>query len=582
MIHHSRFIYPFFRGLSVGVFRPLYIWGGVCIVIVCGLWFLPDFWDINLTATQFVGAFLDPGVFGGIDFADKGVGTEGELVLLIISFLSVLFVSAMLVSMITNTFRNITYKFHNGDFRYALKNYILIIGSGDGLSGILAQATKQNLPIVIFAPNHPNIDGYKYYFYRGDKTCAEDLQTIEIEKASVIYVLSDKSISNDDANCLACIDILRKLTKSCNDKIHCYVITNEFTTSEIFSYSQKDVSESSNLFLVDIINTNEYVAEQLLLKSNFLPIIHAKDDTSVNIVILGAGNLARGIAYTIAHICHYPKQNGQLRKTRITIMDAQVKQLQNSFISSRAGLFELSSYTIIDATGQRIEHHPAKDFLDIEWEFIACSSESEFGQQFLKENAQRTKTLVQYIICPDNETMTMQYALHLPRVCYNNPIAVHVNDAGAMVHRANQTFMYGHLIPFGFSNECFDSDLLSYRSEAGQRVNYIYDQAYSTPPSKNKEDAWYKLSESHKLSSIYCALAMPLRERCFDNDFMARAESEHRRWMMSVLLIGNYAAAKTDKTHFLHQDIMPFDDLPEGEKDKDKLLLDATNYILNG
>lgn len=568
-----RFTYPIFRGLSNGIVRPLIYWIGSCVLVIILLGLFAVYGPLHLSWIQVIGAFIDSDLFSALEYKDPGISLEKKIFLTFIAILSLVFVSAVLIGMITNAFSNITYKFHNGDFRRSLKNYILIIGSGEGVPAILAQVAKQKRPIVIFAATNPNIDGYTYDFYRGEKTCVEDLKTLLIENTNAIYIVSDKTIINDDANCLTCLDILKTLSNTHTKPIHCYTMVNDFTTSEILCYSQKEVCESGPFFLVDIININEYIAEQLLLYSDFLPVIHTKDKQRVNIVILGAGNVARGMAYTLVHICHYPKQQNELRKTRITIMDTQAEQLRDTMVSSRKALFDLSVFTTINATGQRTEHHPSKDFLDIEWEFVSLSPESALGQQFLKDNQQRTDTLVRYIICPSDETLAMPFALHLPRTCYENPIAVAVNDAGAMAARANQTGMYGQWIPFSLTQHPGKDNLLVDRSEAGQKVNYFFEQAYLSSPSKTKEQAWYKLSESDKLSSIYCAMGIPLREHCFDQDIEAMAEAEHRRWMASVLLIGTFPADTKDKTHFLHPDIVPYDELSEAEKDKDKTLL---------
>jgi hypothetical protein len=63
--------------------------------------------------------------------------------------------------------------------------------------------------------------------------------------------------------------------------------------------------------------------------------------------------------------------------------------------------------------------------------------------------------------------------------------------------------------------------------------------------------------------------------------------------MMASLLLGFFAAPENrnlpkdernrqKKILFRHFDIIPYDALDEGEKDKDRVLVDAENYILNG
>lgn len=585
MAKKLRFGYTLSRLLSTGFWRPLICWGVFCLVVIgvlcCVAAYLPD-----VSWVQLVGSFLDPGVFGGIEIGtsitNDGTKFWEQILLFVVSMLSIVLVASLLIGIISSTFNNIVSAYNNGDLRKSLKNHIIIIGTGEAVKGVLQQSLSKSKKVVVFAPSRPNMDG-DFYFYRGSKTSKDDLLSIGIESAEKIYILSDKNIPNDDIHCLTCLDILKELSRSGNHKIHCYVVVNEFTTSEIFCYSKnRKLVESSNLFLVDIINTHEYIAEQLMVHSDFLPVIRKKDREHLNLVILGAGNIARGVAYTAAHICHYPDLDGKIRKSRITIMDSEAERFMHEFIAARPGLFTLSSYSFVNAKGERQNYAPKRDYQDIEWEFVALSPLSVLGQQYLAGIEANGSLSAHYVVCPENELSMPQYVQHLPRACYRHPLAVYANGSEAMLNRADSTGMYGRLIPFGFDCAIFNGQLLTERAERGKRVNFIYDQ-YSMPKANTPDEAWYKIPESDKLSSIYCALAFGLRDKCFEiGDNKAIYEAEHRRWMSTVLLLGYSYAPKTDKTHFLHQDLLPHAELPENEREKDKILLDAAEYILRG
>lgn len=575
------FAYNLSRLLSTGTWKPLRYWVYLCLCILLILFAL-SFCSPDITWVEMVGSFLDPGVFGGLSAKTQGhIGLR--IALLIVSMLSIFFVASLLVSMITNTFNNVVSAYKNGDLRQSLTNHIIIIGTGEAVQGVLQQSLKESKPVVIFAPTRPNPDG-DYYFYRGNKVCKEDLQTIGIESAEKIYILSDKDVPNDDISCLTCLDILKELSQSSDHKIHCYVVINEFTTSEIFCYAQNEQRiESSNLFLVDIINSHEYIAEQLMVYTDFLPVLRKKDKERFNLVILGAGNIARGVAYTVAHTCHYPNFKGKIRKTRITIMDSEAERFMDEFIAARPGLFELSSFGWVDNKGVRKTFTPKRDYQDIEWEFVALSPESQLGQQYLNQIESDDRVTIRYVVCPDNQLTIPNIMLHLPRKCYHDLMAVYSRETQSLINRANATEMYGKLIPFGFNCATFNSLLLTERAERGKRVNFIYNQAYAEKDKKanNPEEAWYNVSESDKLSSIYCALAFSLRDKCFEKtDKKAIYEAEHRRWMSTELLLGYSYSTIKDKARFLHNDICPREDLPKSERYKDKTILDAAEYIL--
>ena len=161
------------------------------------------------------------------------------------------------------------------------------------------------------------------------------------------------------------------------------------------------------------------------------------------------------------------------------------------------------------------------------------------------------------------------------------------------------------------------------RSTHGQRVNFVYNKEYGINGTHypTKESAWYAIPEAHKLSSIYCANAMFARIRSFgldDKCDISRlserekrqiCEVEHRRWMISVLILGytpvnssaraewkarresgiddivtkakkEFKALKAER--YIHLDITPFDHLATSEQTKDLLLIENMSYIVNG
>ena len=108
--------------------------------------------DDILSWQDVVGLFLDPGVFGS--FADKG----HDFFRLALALLSVFLFSALLVSVFTNVFENISLSVREGNRRYSLKKHILILGSGHHLEGLIRQYKDNNQTIVVMSSSRPQMD----------------------------------------------------------------------------------------------------------------------------------------------------------------------------------------------------------------------------------------------------------------------------------------------------------------------------------------------------------------------------------------------------------------------------------------
>ncbi len=114
--------------------------------------------DDILSWQDVVGLFLDPGVFGS--FADKG----HDIFRLSIALLSIFLFSALLVSVFTNVFENISDSVRNGRRFYNLKDHILILGSGHHLKGILESLKDTKKAIVVMSKLQPTAhDNCIYY-----------------------------------------------------------------------------------------------------------------------------------------------------------------------------------------------------------------------------------------------------------------------------------------------------------------------------------------------------------------------------------------------------------------------------------
>ena len=530
--------------------------------------------DDVLSWQDVVGLFLDPGVFGS--FADKG----HDIFRLALALLSVFLFSALLVSVFTNVFENISSSVREGNRRYSLKKHILILGGGHLLEGLINQFRDAKQTIVVMSPSRPQIDS-NFIYYRGRIDDYEQLKSACVASADTIYIIGEDDELAHDAMNLHCMDMVKELCKDSCEDIHCYITLKEQASSEVFQYLKQN--ETGHLLLVDVINDYEYAAEQLLVNTDFLPVIRQGDDKTSHIIILGIGSVAQAVAYTAAHISHYPTG----KKTKITFIAEGMRKWMDDLVIARPGLFDLSVFTYISDKGEIETHMPEEskgDYIDVEWEFVDSYESSALSKKSLCDAVMDCTESVTIYVCHEDAKRATSSVLHMPKVVYDKAynIAVYLTSSTDIIDRANQSGMYGNITIFG-GESCNRRASLTQRSKYGKRVNFIYDKAYGNPPSKDEEEAWYKIPEAHKYSSIYCANAMFLRLKCFDMNGDRRPiyEAEHRRWMMSVLLMGYAAGDVTDKKRFIHADIVPFDALSKDEQEKDKILIDAMDYILS-
>ncbi len=551
----------------------LWLIGFTVAVLIAALVVLKIFYrDGTLVWQDIVALFIDPGCF-------SGAGSH-DWFRLIVALMGTFLFSALLISVFTNLFENISEDVRSGKRRYCnLKNHILILGDGHRLQGVINALQGSGHTIVVMSDKEQLMDS-DCIFYQGCSYSEEDLQSTNAHRCFAIYIIGNGDESGKDAKSLLTLQILKKICKSAEHKIHCYLSVSDFLTTEVLLYQKQN--EVENNLLIDIVNEYECQAEELLIGTDFLPVIRSDDKQRSHIIIIGNSEMSKAVAYTAAHISHYPNFTTHNVRTCITIISNDIKEWSENFINSRPGLFELSRYTYISEEGDK-KHIPSKDFLDIEWQFVSESEHSLLAHSIIEKSLKEDITSI--VVCHKDYDQAVNSILHLPRDAYHKAhLAVWLEHSLELIERSKQTGMYGNIYIFGTALGFSSDPLYICRTTRGKRVNYLYYKEYVNKNCADMEEAWYSISETDKHSSIYCANAMPLRKLCFSANFdmMQLYEVEHRRWMMSVLLMGFYTGDKRDKKKFVHSDIIQFDDLTKEEKDKDKLLIDAMEYIING
>lgn len=557
---------------------------------VCGSLLIANFIldDGSLSWQDVVALFLDAGCFGGAGAHDW--------FRLCLAMLSTFLFSALLVSMFTNVFENIAERVREGERRYQVSGHVLILGAGHQLQELIDALAGSGKTVVVMSEAHPEVQG-DYIYYKGSRDSEHDLASARPHMAEILYIIGDDDEADHDSRSLCCLELLECLCAQSAHRIHAYVTVKEHVTTEVMQCSKQKPADRR--LMVEVINEHEYQAEQLLVNTPFLPVMKRGDARQAQFFLVGTHGVAQAVADTLAHVCHYPNYEERGVRAVITFIGEDTPRLLNALKAARPALFAMSHHRLLYADGRTTDFHPQpwshlpeshSDFLDIEWHFVEGDANSPMVRKLMCD-ACTDGYATRVIVCEEEAQQAVEAVLRLPRPVYDEAkIAVYMREKTHLLQWAIATGRYGQISLFGPSSETNGDPLYLQRPARGQRVNYIYARHYAEDPAKvgNAETEWYRKSEADKHSSIYCATAMCLLRQCYGtptgDEARDRAiyEAEHRRWMMSELLMGFTPGKHTDKRRFIHADILPFSLLSPEEQLKDKLLIDHMDYIING
>lgn len=561
-------------------------------------------WDFSWQ--DIVALYLDGG-----NFAGKG---EHDWFRLIVTLFGLLLFSTLLISVFNNLFDNIVDAVRTGRRRYSLKDHVLILGAGKELLPILEnlrlKLPKQTDIAIMTSTDASRLKERlsletgdsdfvsRIYFYQGERNVYQDLKSACAHRSSAIFIIGEDGEENHDSCNMESQKVISRLCeqealkgdKKMPESIRCYVCLDSDTAIDVVQYDKAPVSTPR--LLTDYIGSSDTAVEQLLVHSDFLPVLKEESSRYSHLVIIGCGEIADRVGIVAAHLSHYPRyKDGSLRKTLITFIGEGMWPWMNHLVSQKSNLFELCHYSYISAEGEMEHMEPDErygDFMDLEWEFIDSDENSPMVRSYLSDCASSEEQALSIVVCYDSQSRNEDVLVHLPLALKDCKKGVFVQRRSEILLKAAACGMFGDVKLFGPGSDDYQNNFFPLRCRDGMKVNDVYEKAYGS--GRDSRTAWYSICEAHKLSSIYCYEAIGLKQKCFDKDCdeVKLYECEHRRWMASVLLLGYRAMtpeeiAKTRaegrvkemKAQFKHVDIVPFEDLPKEEQDKDKVLLDA-------
>lgn len=435
---------------------------------------------------------------------------------------------------------------------------------------------------VIILGEHPLLPSIlQQYKAMGSEVC--HLKNIndnfDINSYDELFILTNDHDSSSVEADNEVISLLNKCASGYDKESHnghkllCHLLLQSNTSLRILQMT--DFNEE----IRQSIDVYPFTMEDLWSKSimvDYEPIT-VQSEKHAHVVIFGMNDMAEMVAINVAHKAHYPNfvRNSSLR-TRITIVDENVGAKYEEFILKYQHLFDNSYYRVITPSSKpmvHLLHTPMYEstrecFVDVEWEFVDASVYNQVVQQKLAYWATDNNQLLSVVISNSDETLNIDYALHLPEQVYSNhtPIYIYLRDA-VLLESTSRIEKFATIKPFGMLNCGYDVRLPLITM--AKTINHIYDQFYNDNHEHMADDdwqmqyavdidieardkSWAKLSNVKRQSNILNALSIPSKMKSIgldeddwdkfhdisQQDIELLAQVEHNRWNVEELILG--------------------------------------------
>lgn len=344
-------------------------------------------------------------------FADPGSVSQssgsGNWIALVSAFAGVVCLSGLLVSSLVSMISHRTRKWKQGLITYntLFSDYVVIIGLNEQAASIVRQSLNRNGVKYVLIQTRQNVEDARMalelkmddrledriVFYAGERTSAEDIGKLRLEKAVEVYILGEsvdaegeKDHDSFNVNCLEHISEYikeykerkeRRAGKSWNKRIRVHVNFEYQSTFTAFKATHVYQKLDRDIEFVPF-NVHEIWAKKILV-DNFAVIPAGKNgelkvqryrpidsytdndgarhagiskdcDKTVHLVVLGMNQMGTALATQAALLCHFPNHNGkERRRTTITFIDDHAKVEADYYIGRFSTMFQLARHRIV-------------------------------------------------------------------------------------------------------------------------------------------------------------------------------------------------------------------------------------------
>lgn len=488
---------------------------------------------------------------------------------------------------------------------------------------------------VLIAGTHPMLeDVVKQYAEQGWSSDVKDDLTEVSVCPDEIFVATQCSESERFTEDSRNINAVRRICKNLEGRaIRCHLLLHSSDTMALFQTQDpcKDIREKIDIlpFTMEILWARKIFTCIPGEELSFLPmdreIITSRSEKHVHIVMSGMNSMTEALARYAALTCHYPNycRDHSLR-TRITIVDENMKSLKDGFINRHQALFDNSFYRLIDLDIKDrcaviMSHTPKyaglrEDFVDIEWEFVHGGMNDSILRDKLASWASSDKQQLTVFLNHESDDRNINDFMQLPRELHDNDVSIIIRtfNAGAGIMYAGRN----NVSTFGTNGRLYD--IAAPLTGLAKLVNHVYQCCYDDNFGVNvhqdsvysptaidvaeAEKAWQGLSSDKRWASIHNAMTIPVKMRSIGHNaadwetfysLSARevellAETEHNRWSVETLMKGLVPVTEEQekeivkdislkgiyKKKLIHYDLRAYKDLRRDQTGKEASIYD--------
>ena len=256
--------------------------------------------------------------------------------------------------------------------------------------------------------------------------------------------------------------------------------------------------------------------------------------------------------------------------------------------------FENCHYTYrnLDNPSQNFEHPAVLDFLDVDMEFIQGEVAHPELAQYLRNCIEQEHESLTIAICTNDSPKNIALAIYMPRQVFEAKVPIWVyqngdNSMNAFVENDDTDNLYSSIRVFSPVNYGISDRKNSWQWQLAKNVSDDYAQRH--PYDDNYR--WEFSQPSIRWSSLYGAISKITMLRSIGKvstpilltkeEEQEMALTEHNRWNTEKLLNGWEPTSSGKKTMFVHNKIVPYEQLDENSKEKDKEQIEVVRKKLN-